>query len=190
MKKPHLSFDQKNSKNWKILYFDLLLDTWTDLHETMGVYTVRPELWHGVLFHFRSGPQNRKLAILPWNRLYFGIKFYRESSKSDFESIGLPSNIGETGNTGRSTHFRSFLSFWSWQFSWVLHTGDTGQNTNCSKNVAHKGLHIGCIRCIIWLQILQLIHWSKNFWISPTQIFQIVFFFQNSWTESKLVNSR
>ena len=111
-----------------------------------------------------------------WNLLYVGIKFYRESSKSDFESIGLPSNIGETGNTGRSTHFRSFLSFWSWKFSWVLHKGDTGQNTNCSKNVAHKGLHIGCIRCIIWLQILQLIHWSKNFWISPTQIFQIVFF--------------
>ena len=118
-----------------------------------------------------------------WNLLYVGIKFYRESSKSDFESIGLPSNIGETGNTGSSIHFRSFLSFLSWKFSWVLHKGDTARHTG-QIQIAQKMLHIGCIRCIIWLQILQLIHWSKNFWISPTQIFQIVFF-QNSWTESK-----
>ena len=33
--------------------------------ETLGVYTVRPELLHGVPFHFRSESQNRKLAILP-----------------------------------------------------------------------------------------------------------------------------
>ena len=37
------------------------------------------------------------------------------------------------------THFRSFWSFWRWNFPWLLHKGDTGQNTNCSKNVAHWG---------------------------------------------------
>ena len=52
-----------------------------------------------VTFQYRW---NRKLAILPWNRLYFGIKFYRGSSKSDFESIGSPSDIVETGNTGEN----------------------------------------------------------------------------------------
>ena len=40
----------------------LLLDWWTDLHETLGVYTTRPGLLHGVLFHFRSEPPNRKLG--------------------------------------------------------------------------------------------------------------------------------
>ena len=54
------------------------------LHKTLAVYTIRPGLWHGVLFHFRLEPRNRKLAILPWNRLYYGIKFYHEPSKSDF----------------------------------------------------------------------------------------------------------
>ena len=101
-----------------------------------------------------------------WNRLYVGIKFYRESSKSDFESIGLPSNIGETGNTGSSIHFRSFLSFLSWKFSWVLHKGDTARHTG-QIQIAQKMLHIGCIRCIIWLS-----NFSNRF-------------FQNTWTESK-----
>jgi len=41
----------------------LLLDGWTDLHETLGVYTVRPGLLHGVLFDFRTAPQNRKWAV-------------------------------------------------------------------------------------------------------------------------------
>ena len=34
---------------------------------------------------------------------------------------------------GIPTHYRSFLSFWNWNFSWVWHKGDTGQNTNCSQ---------------------------------------------------------
>ena len=38
----------------------LLLDGWTDLHETLGVYITRLGLLHGVLFHFRSEPRNRK----------------------------------------------------------------------------------------------------------------------------------
>ena len=42
---------------------DLLLDGWTNLHETLGVYIVRPGLLHGVLFDFRSEPPNRKLAV-------------------------------------------------------------------------------------------------------------------------------
>ena len=41
----------------------LLLDGWTDLPETLGIYTTRPGLLHGALFHFRSEPQNRKLAV-------------------------------------------------------------------------------------------------------------------------------
>ena len=42
---------------------DLLLDGWTDSHETFGVYIVRPGLLHGVLFDFRSELPNRKLAV-------------------------------------------------------------------------------------------------------------------------------
>ena len=38
----------------------LLLDGWTDLHETLGVYITRLGLLHEVLFHFRSEPRNRK----------------------------------------------------------------------------------------------------------------------------------
>ena len=41
----------------------LLLDGWTDLHKTLGVYTTLPGLLHGVFFHLRSQPQNRKLAV-------------------------------------------------------------------------------------------------------------------------------
>ena len=49
----------------------LLLDGWTDLHETLGVhnnvyttvYTTQPGLLHGVIFHFRSEHRNRKLAV-------------------------------------------------------------------------------------------------------------------------------
>ena len=91
-----------------IEYLILLLQMLPILHESLATYTVRPRLWHGLFFHFRSGPQNRKLAILPWNRLYFGIKIYRESSKSDFESIGLLFDIGETRNTGKTGSFRKF----------------------------------------------------------------------------------
>ena len=89
---------------------DFLLDTWTDLDETFGVYTVGSGVLHRVLFHFRSEPQNRKLAILPWNQLYFGIKFYREWQKSDFELIGSPYDIGETGNTGSFRKFQFMTS--------------------------------------------------------------------------------
>ena len=42
---------------------NLLLDGWTDLHETLGVYSVRPGLLHVVLFDFRTKPKNRKLAV-------------------------------------------------------------------------------------------------------------------------------
>ena len=38
----------------------LLLDGWTDWHETLGIYITRLGLLHGVLFHFRSEPRNRK----------------------------------------------------------------------------------------------------------------------------------
>jgi len=38
----------------------LLLDGWTDLHETLGAYITRLGLLHGVLFHFRLEPRNRK----------------------------------------------------------------------------------------------------------------------------------
>ena len=41
----------------------LLLDGWTDLHETLGVYITRLGLLHGVLFHFRSEPQTGNVAI-------------------------------------------------------------------------------------------------------------------------------
>ena len=64
-KKFFRGISQKIRKIKKFLLIGLLLDTLTDLHETLGVYTVRPELFHGVLFHFRSGPRKRKLAILP-----------------------------------------------------------------------------------------------------------------------------
>ena len=47
------------------------------------------------------------------------------------------------------TYLRSFLSFGSWNFSWVLHKGDTGQNTNWSKKMLHVGdiEDIGYNRC-------------------------------------------
>ena len=41
----------------------LLLDGWTDLHETLVVYITQPGLLHGVFFHLRSQPQNRKLPF-------------------------------------------------------------------------------------------------------------------------------
>ena len=41
----------------------LLLDGWTDLHETLRVYKTQPRLLHGVFFHFRSERQNRKLTV-------------------------------------------------------------------------------------------------------------------------------
>ena len=37
---------------------------------------VQPGLLHEVLFDFRLEPQDRKLAILPCNRPYFGTEFY------------------------------------------------------------------------------------------------------------------
>ena len=64
-KKNFREISQKIRKIKNCLPIGPLLDTLTDLHETLGVYTVRPELYHGVLFHFRSDPQNRKLAMLP-----------------------------------------------------------------------------------------------------------------------------
>ena len=44
----------------------LLLDGWTDLHETLGVYTARPGLLYGVLFYFRSELHNRKIGYFWW----------------------------------------------------------------------------------------------------------------------------
>ena len=38
----------------------LLLDEWTDLHETLRAYTTGPGLLHWVLFHYRSEPGNRR----------------------------------------------------------------------------------------------------------------------------------
>ena len=47
----------------------------------------------GVFSHFRSEPQNRKLAFSSWNRLYFGTNFSLESIKIHFESNGFLSDI-------------------------------------------------------------------------------------------------
>ena len=44
--------------------------------------------------------------------------------------------------------FRSFLSFWSWNFSWVLHKGDTGQNTNRSKKCCSLGEYTLGATCV------------------------------------------
>ena len=48
------------------------------MHETLGTYRVRPGLLHGVLFDFRSEPQNRKLAIFPIDQVksYTPQKFH------------------------------------------------------------------------------------------------------------------
>ena len=43
----------------------LLLDGWTDLHETLGVYTTRHGLLHGVLFNFRSEVQTGSGPFYP-----------------------------------------------------------------------------------------------------------------------------
>ena len=48
--------------------------------------------------------------------VYYGIKFYHESSKSDFESIGLPSNIAETGSTGSNRRF-SYISIFDFTYA-------------------------------------------------------------------------
>ena len=41
-----------------------LSNQWADLDETLGVYITRLGLLHGVLFHFRSEPRNRRLEIV------------------------------------------------------------------------------------------------------------------------------
>ena len=43
-----------------------LLDGWTDLHETLGLYTTRPGLLQGVFFYFRSELHNRKICYFWW----------------------------------------------------------------------------------------------------------------------------
>ena len=54
----------------------LLLDGGTDWHGTLGIYRTRPGLLHGVLFHFRSEPRNRKLAV-----------FEKRKSEPEIENI-------------------------------------------------------------------------------------------------------
>ena len=46
-------------------------------HETLGVYTTRTGLLHGVVFHFRSEPQNRKLTV-------FGNRKLNEMKRETF----------------------------------------------------------------------------------------------------------
>ena len=66
--------------------------------------TVRVGLLHGLLFHFRSEPQNRKLAFFPRNRLYCCTKFSLESIKTHFKLIGLLSDISGAKNTAYVPH--------------------------------------------------------------------------------------
>ena len=58
------------------------------LHETLVVYTIRP-----------SKPEVGYFAMKPT------IFRYQILSKSDFELIGSPSDIVETGNTGENRKF-------------------------------------------------------------------------------------
>jgi len=66
----------KIPRMWYLCVQIHFLDTWTDLLETLGLNTVRPGLLDGALIHLRSETQNRKLAVLLWNRVYFRIKIY------------------------------------------------------------------------------------------------------------------
>ena len=45
------------------VWYYFLIDRWTDLDGTLGVYTIRLWLSPEVPFHFRSKPGNRKLAL-------------------------------------------------------------------------------------------------------------------------------
>ena len=51
----------KNNNFWSFIVCvtSYLLDGWTDLHETFGVYNSTRDL-HGVLIHFRWEARNRK----------------------------------------------------------------------------------------------------------------------------------
>ena len=65
----------------------LLLDGWTDLHENLGVYRVRPGILLGVLFHFQSESQNRKCKGTPCNnpgRSVYTPKVLHSSVSSKF----------------------------------------------------------------------------------------------------------
>ena len=51
---------------------------WTDWDETLGVYRVDLEIMQRHIFDFRSEVQTGNGPFYPWNRYYFGIKFYSE----------------------------------------------------------------------------------------------------------------
>ena len=65
------NFFAKFHEKFKILEFDLLQDTWTDLHRTFEVYT---GYWMGYFYTFGWNPKDGS-----WLFCYetdFGIKFY------------------------------------------------------------------------------------------------------------------
>ena len=80
-----------------------------------GVYNSTRTMACGT-FPLPVGTSKPEVGYFLWNRLYYGIKFYHASSKSDFESIGLPSNIAKTGSTGSNRRF-SYISIFDFTYA-------------------------------------------------------------------------
>ena len=157
----------------------LLLDGWTDLNETLGVYTTRLGLLHGVVFHFRSEHRNRKYGCCRKPEVGTGSWKYSRWKENKilgqkYYSTFLIFWLGEASEASKKIFFPC-KSIWASHIKWTptknvrIHTGEKRYScdfcdkrfTDPSSRAKHMLTHpesgaVKCKKCSVFLMSMEL----------------------------------